>query len=245
MLDAYWTSLASDPLPALLLTGLLSLAGVLAVLLGRIAQAMEGEKMQAPPQAMNGEPAMPADDNPERAKYRQAIVRYMRENGMEPPQRIMAELQSARILRAVYSERQLQEVMVDFWTNHFNVYAQKGADRWFLTSYDRDVIRPNALGNFRDLLEATAKSRPRWASKAVVRSSMRDLFSLTSFALGGGRGSPRSRWPWAPSALAGCSRSIPICPRRCWPRRRPPAPPAATPARRSSRRARTPPPPPS
>jgi len=52
----------------------------------------------------------------------------------------------------------LQEVMVDFWTNHFNVYAQKGADRWFLTSYDRDVIRPNALGNFRDLLEATAKS---------------------------------------------------------------------------------------
>ena len=48
--------------------------------------------------------------------------------------------------------------MVDFWTNHFNVFAQKGADRWFLTSYDRDVIRPNALGNFRDLLEATAKS---------------------------------------------------------------------------------------
>ena len=82
----------------------------------------------------------------------------MREQGLESPQRIMYELNASRILRAAYSERQLQEVMVDFWTNHFNVYAQKGADRWFLTSYDRDVIRPNALGNFRDLLEATAKS---------------------------------------------------------------------------------------
>src|SRR5947207_2122623 len=82
----------------------------------------------------------------------------MRENGLENPQRIMYELDASRILRAVYSERQLQEVMVNFWENHFNVYAQKGADRWFLTSYDRDVIRPNALGNFRDLLEATAKS---------------------------------------------------------------------------------------
>ncbi|MFL6282719.1 MAG: DUF1800 domain-containing protein, partial [Pyrinomonadaceae bacterium] len=88
----------------------------------------------------------------------QAIAKYMRENGLESPQRLVAELNASRILRAVYSERQLQEVMVGFWTNHFNVYAQKGADRWFLTSYDRDVIRPNALGNFRDLLEATAKS---------------------------------------------------------------------------------------
>lgn len=96
--------------------------------------------------------------DPQRRAYRQAIAKYMRENGLEPPQRLVAELNASRILRAAYSERQLQEVMVNFWTNHFNVYAQKGADRWFLTSYDRDVIRPNALGNFRDLLEATAKS---------------------------------------------------------------------------------------
>ena len=99
-----------------------------------------------------------ADADPQRRAQRQAIAQYMRENGLENPQRIIYELDSSRILRAVYSERQLQEVMVDFWTNHFNVFAQKGADRWFLTSYDRDVIRPNALGNFRDLLEATAKS---------------------------------------------------------------------------------------
>jgi uncharacterized protein (DUF1800 family) len=117
------------------------------------------QKMEAP--AMPGAPepgAPPANDNPDQAKYRQAIQKYMRENGMEPPAKIMVELQSSRILRAVYSERQLQEVMVDFWTNHFNVFAGKGADRWYLTSYDRDVIRPNALGSFRDLLEQTAKS---------------------------------------------------------------------------------------
>jgi uncharacterized protein (DUF1800 family) len=127
------------------------------------APQMEGDKMEAPPQQQMtpeaNQPGAPgANDNPDQAKYRQAIAKYMRENGMEPPQRIMAELHAARILRAVYSERQLQEVMVDFWSNHFNVFAAKGADRWFLTSYDRDVIRPNALGNFRDLLEATAKS---------------------------------------------------------------------------------------
>ena len=111
-----------------------------------------------PPQ-INGPESMPAPErDANRNEYRRRIVRYMRENGMEPPARIMLELQASRILRAAYGERQLQEVMVDFWSNHFNVFAGKGADRWFLTSYDRDVIRPNALGNFRDLLEATAKS---------------------------------------------------------------------------------------
>jgi uncharacterized protein (DUF1800 family) len=125
-------------------------------------QNADAEKMVA--EAMNASNAPqgkgPAQDDvdPQRRAYRQAIAKYLRENGLENPQRIMYELDTSRILRAVYSERQLQEVMVDFWTNHFNVFAQKGADRWFLTSYDRDVIRPNALGNFRDLLEATAKS---------------------------------------------------------------------------------------
>ena len=74
------------------------------------------------------------------------------------PARIIGELAQAKLLRAVYSERQLHEVMVDFWTNHFNVFAAKGANRWLITAYDRDVIRPHAMGKFRDLLEATAKS---------------------------------------------------------------------------------------
>ncbi|MDQ3258883.1 MAG: DUF1800 domain-containing protein [Acidobacteriota bacterium] len=99
-----------------------------------------------------------ASNDQDRGDYRRAIIAYMRENNLESPQRITAELQASRILRAVYSERQLQEVLVDFWTNHFNVFASKGADRWFLTSYDRDTIRPRALGKFRDLLGATAES---------------------------------------------------------------------------------------
>ena len=70
----------------------------------------------------------------------------------------VAELTSSRVARAVISERQLQEVMVDFWENHFTVFAGKGQTRWYLTSYDRDVIRPNALGHFRGLLGAVAKS---------------------------------------------------------------------------------------
>jgi uncharacterized protein (DUF1800 family) len=71
---------------------------------------------------------------------------------------ITDELMQAKLLRAVYSERQLEEVMTDFWLNHFNVFINKGADHLFLTSYEQDVIRPNALGRFEDLLVATAKS---------------------------------------------------------------------------------------
>src|SRR5689334_14453100 len=70
----------------------------------------------------------------------------------------LIELQEQKVLRAVYSTRQLQEVLVDFWFNHFNVDARKGADRFMLTEYERDVIRPHVFGKFRDLLGATAKS---------------------------------------------------------------------------------------
>jgi uncharacterized protein (DUF1800 family) len=58
----------------------------------------------------------------------------------------------------VYSNRQLDEVLTDFWFNHFNIYLDKGADRYLVTEYERDVIRPHVLGKFKDLLEATAKS---------------------------------------------------------------------------------------
>src|SRR5437016_3404782 len=75
-----------------------------------------------------------------------------------PQQVVVNELMQAKLLSAIYSERQLDEVMADFWFNHFNVFAGKGADRWMLTSYERDTIRPHALGKFEDLLVATAKS---------------------------------------------------------------------------------------
>jgi len=100
----------------------------------------------------------PPQLDPQNEKYRKVLQEYYQQNGLMQPQRIVAELQASRILRAVYSERQLQEVMVDFWTNHFNVFAGKGADRWLLPSYDRDTIRPNAMGKFSELLVATAQS---------------------------------------------------------------------------------------
>jgi uncharacterized protein (DUF1800 family) len=73
--------------------------------------------------------------------------------------RVTQEIASAKLARAVVSERQLQEVMVDFWENHFNVYAAKGpVERYYLSDFDERVIRPHALGKFRDLLGAVAKS---------------------------------------------------------------------------------------
>jgi uncharacterized protein (DUF1800 family) len=103
-------------------------------------------------------PAKEDEAQQNNAEARRAFRDYLAKNGLRAPQQLTAELQASRILRAVYSERQLQEVMVDFWTNHFNVFAGKAADRWLLISYDRDTIRPNTMGKFYDLLKATAES---------------------------------------------------------------------------------------
>jgi uncharacterized protein (DUF1800 family) len=75
-----------------------------------------------------------------------------------PERVVIGELTQAKVLRAIYSERQLDEVMTDFWFNHFNIFINKGSDKLLLTSYERDVIRPHALGKFEDLLVATAQS---------------------------------------------------------------------------------------
>jgi uncharacterized protein (DUF1800 family) len=71
---------------------------------------------------------------------------------------LTSEIVAAPLVRAVSSERQLQEVMTDFWENHFSVYLPKSPNRYAMATYDRDVIRPHALGKFRDLLESVAKS---------------------------------------------------------------------------------------
>ena len=78
--------------------------------------------------------------------------------GAEPPRKLLEELAAQKIIRAVHSERQLQEEMTDFWFNHFNIFWEKGADRWLTTNFEMNAIRPNALGKFKDLLMATAKS---------------------------------------------------------------------------------------
>ena len=85
----------------------------------------------------------------------------MMQAGQRPPQQAiqaLGELNDSKLLRAIESNRQLQEVLVDFWSNHFNVDVKKGQVRAFKPAEDRDVIRPHILGKFRDLLEADAKS---------------------------------------------------------------------------------------
>ena len=74
------------------------------------------------------------------------------------PQEILAQLSAAKLLRAVYDPRQLYERLANFWFNHFNVYARKGPDLWYLAAYERETIRPHAMGYFETLLQATAKS---------------------------------------------------------------------------------------
>src|SRR2546423_12958039 len=88
---------------------------------------------------------------------RQAMRQLQQQNTAR--RQVVTQLQSSRVARAVASDRQLQEVMTDFWENHFNVYAAKGApEPYYLVDFDQNVVRPNALGKFRDLLEAVAKS---------------------------------------------------------------------------------------
>jgi uncharacterized protein (DUF1800 family) len=93
---------------------------------------------------------------------------------MRAERTVLAELAQQKVIRAVYSGRQLEEVLVDFWFNHFNVFAGKGLTRVYLTEYERDAIRPHVLGRFRDLLGATAHSPAmlfyldNWQSSAPV-----------------------------------------------------------------------------
>ena len=76
-----------------------------------------------------------------------------------PEQTVVQELFAERLARDIYSNAQLQEVMTDFWLNHFNIYLRKNEQMpYYLVSYERDVIRPHALGKFEDLLEAVAHS---------------------------------------------------------------------------------------
>ena len=100
--------------------------------------------------AMAQKPDAAADGKPVRTAAQMEAARKSRD--------VLAELTAQKVLRAAYSERQLAEVMTDFWFNHFNVFAGKGPTGQYLTEYERDVIRRHALGKFRDLLGATAES---------------------------------------------------------------------------------------
>jgi uncharacterized protein (DUF1800 family) len=128
---------------------------------GRRAQA-DAQKAKED-QAKAGDDKMPAEQlqngrTAEEQRERQKRLRELyREYDLRPANQIVPQISANRVLRAVYSERQLQEVMVDFWQNHFNVFSGKAAVRWYIPSYERDVLRKNALGNFRDLVVGTAQ----------------------------------------------------------------------------------------
>ncbi len=102
-------------------------------------EARRQRQQQSGSQAAAAQPRMP---DPVQQRAQQPVV----------------ELGQQKVLRAVYTERQLQEVLVDFWFNHFNVDARKGPERFLLTEYERETIRPHVLGSFETLLRATAES---------------------------------------------------------------------------------------
>jgi uncharacterized protein (DUF1800 family) len=108
---------------------------------------------------------------------------------------VFTDLAEAKVLRATYSERQLEEVLVDFWFNHFNVFARKGQTELYIGEYERDVIRPHVFGKFRDLLGATAKSPAmlvyldNWMSGrqgALNENYGRELLELHTLGVDGG-----------------------------------------------------------
>jgi len=105
-----------------------------------------------------------------------------------------SEAAEARLLRAIESPRQLEEVMVDFWYNHFNVFAGKGQDHVLVASYERDAIRPYVFGSFRQMLGATAHHPAmlfyldNWVSKAggLNENYARELMELHTLGVDGG-----------------------------------------------------------
>jgi uncharacterized protein (DUF1800 family) len=117
-----------------------------------------------------------------------------------PQQAVAADLTAAKLYRAIYSSRQLAGILDDFWFNHFNVFMDKGVDRYELTDYERDAIEPNVLGRFRDLLEATAKSPAmlfyldNWQSRGPTKKNPaglnenygRELLELHTLGVDGG-----------------------------------------------------------
>ena len=98
------------------------------------------------------------DKQVDKKAYRSVLDQYMKDKGMKPQQDLYKQLFCQKILRAAYSDNQLQEVMTSFWFNHFNVALVKNECAEFIPCYERDVIRPLALAKFSDLLIQTAQS---------------------------------------------------------------------------------------
>jgi uncharacterized protein (DUF1800 family) len=130
---------------------------------GALLQQIEGRAAQNRNQNRNQNQSAPTPQDPsqmteaQQRERREMLQELYRKYDLRPAQQLVPQIVANRVLRAVYSERQLQEVMVDFWQNHFNVFSGKAAVRWYIPSYERDVLRKHALGNFRDLVVGTAQ----------------------------------------------------------------------------------------
>jgi uncharacterized protein (DUF1800 family) len=155
-----------------------------------------GKKQQA---RQNNQPAAQGDvdsqpnnqaDEPvdlNKRENRQMLMAYYREHGLRLPAMLLGDLMEQKIIRGIYSERQLQETMADFWFNHFNIFYPKGADRWLTTDYEMNAIRPRTLGKFKDLLMATAKSPAMLFYLDNFQSSSPDAKLPERRAIGQGR----------------------------------------------------------
>ncbi len=118
----------------------------------------KAERRRAQRQAAADPSMRPGDDPAATDKDKRAMRTPGQVEAMQAERRVLGELAQQKMLRAIYSNRQLEEAMVDFWFNHFNVFAGKGQTRVYLTEYERDAIRPHVFGKFRKLLGATAES---------------------------------------------------------------------------------------
>ncbi len=96
-------------------------------------------------------------DLTERKEMREAVGRWARSQGYHSQRELIGQLMVQKLWRATFAENQLAEVMTDFWFNHFNVSLTDNQARGYVLSYERDAIRPNSLGELRDLLGATAR----------------------------------------------------------------------------------------
>jgi uncharacterized protein (DUF1800 family) len=119
----------------------------------------EAQRQQSAQTPAGSDPTMTATTTtPPNDAARREMMTPEQAEAVRVERQALTELMQAKLLRAAYSDRQLEEVMVDFWFNHFNVFSGKGQVRVYLNEYERDAIRPHVFGMFRALLQATAES---------------------------------------------------------------------------------------
>jgi uncharacterized protein (DUF1800 family) len=142
-----------------------------------------------------------ADAQQQQQENRQMIQQYYARHGLKQPQEMLTELQAQKLIRAVDSQRQLDEVLTDFWFNHFNIFWPKGQDRWMTTDFEMNAIRPHVLGKFKDLLMATAKSPAMLFYLDNAESSAPGAMPPRPFNRPGFNRGPFGRPPFGPATM--------------------------------------------